>query len=62
MALGVAMVADAAQGYGDVSVLISTDSDFNPAIIASAEIARSARSTSRARPAANRRADNFRRT
>ncbi|HEX9339003.1 MAG TPA: NYN domain-containing protein [Pseudonocardiaceae bacterium] len=39
VALGVSMVTDAAQGHGDVSVLISTDSDFNPAIVACAEIA-----------------------
>ncbi|GAA3998325.1 hypothetical protein GCM10022247_18120 [Allokutzneria multivorans] len=39
VALAVAMVKDAAEGYGDTSVLISTDSDLNPAIVASAEIA-----------------------
>jgi hypothetical protein len=39
VALGVAMVADAAQGYGDLSVLITTDSDLVPAITACAELA-----------------------
>jgi uncharacterized LabA/DUF88 family protein len=39
VALAVAMVRDAAEGYGDVSVLVSTDSDFNPAIAATGEIA-----------------------
>ncbi|HET9143784.1 NYN domain-containing protein [Actinophytocola sp.] len=39
VALGVAMVRDAAQGYGDLSVLITTDTDLTPAINATAEIA-----------------------
>jgi len=39
VALGVAMVKDAAQGYGDLSVLIPTDTDLTPAINATAELA-----------------------
>ncbi|MGH3568531.1 MAG: NYN domain-containing protein [Pseudonocardia sp.] len=39
VALGVALVKDAAQGYGDLSVLVTTDSDLNPAIVASYELA-----------------------
>lgn len=39
VALGVAMVKDVAQGYGDTSVLITTDSDLMPALAACAELA-----------------------
>lgn len=39
VALGVAMVKDAAQAYGDLSVLITTDTDLMPAITAAAELA-----------------------
>lgn len=39
VALGVTMVKDAAQGYGDLSVLITTDTDLLPAISAAAELA-----------------------
>jgi hypothetical protein len=39
VALGVAMVKDAAQGYGDLSILITTDTDLTPAITATAELA-----------------------
>lgn len=39
VALGVAMVKDAAEGYGDLSVLITTDTDLTPAIRATAELA-----------------------
>jgi uncharacterized LabA/DUF88 family protein len=39
VALGVAMVKDAAQGYGDLSVLVTTDTDLTPAIRATAELA-----------------------
>lgn len=38
VALAVAMVRDAAEHYGDVTVLVSTDSDMNPAIEATAQI------------------------
>jgi hypothetical protein len=38
VALGVAMVKDAAQGYGDLSVLVTTDTDLTPAIRATAEL------------------------
>ncbi|MCP3799354.1 NYN domain-containing protein [Allokutzneria sp. A3M-2-11 16] len=62
VALAVSMVKDAAEGYGDTSVLISTDSDLNPAIIATAEISHSERSTSRAHPVGNHRRGAFRQT
>jgi hypothetical protein len=39
VALGVAMVSDAAQGFGDISLLITTDTDLMPAIGAVAELA-----------------------
>ncbi|TCO58731.1 NYN domain-containing protein [Actinocrispum wychmicini] len=39
VALAVAMVRDAAERYGDVSVVVSTDSDMNPAIEATAALA-----------------------
>ena len=39
VALGVAMVKDTAQGYGDLSVLITTDTDLTPAITAAADLA-----------------------
>jgi hypothetical protein len=39
VALGVAMVKDAAQGHGDLSVLITTDTDLTPAITAAATLA-----------------------
>jgi hypothetical protein len=39
VALDVAMVKDVAQGYGDLSVLITTDTDLTPAIQATAELA-----------------------
>ena len=39
VALGVAMVKDAAQGVGDLSVLVTTDTDLTPAITATAEVA-----------------------
>jgi hypothetical protein len=39
VALGVAMVKDAAQACGDLSVLITTDTDLMPAIRATAELA-----------------------
>lgn len=39
VALGVAMVKDVAQGCGDLSVLITTDTDLTPAITAAAELA-----------------------
>ena len=50
VALGVAMVKDAAQGYGDLSILITTDTDLMPAIKAPQSWRRIARSTSRAHP------------
>lgn len=39
VALASAMIEDAANGFGDASVLVSTDSDFQPAIAASLRIA-----------------------
>ena len=39
VALGVGMVADAATGVGDMSVLVSTDTDFLPAIKACTQLA-----------------------
>ncbi|MFD1540670.1 NYN domain-containing protein [Nonomuraea guangzhouensis] len=39
VALAVAMTMDAASGYGDMSVLVSTDTDFRPAVEASLQLA-----------------------
>jgi len=39
VALGVSLVKDAAQSYGDLSVLITTDTDLMPALAAAAELA-----------------------
>ncbi|MEV6983943.1 hypothetical protein AB0M95_22165 [Sphaerisporangium sp. NPDC051017] len=39
MALAVAMTMDAASRYGDMSLLVSTDTDFRPAVEASLRLA-----------------------
>lgn len=39
VALGVAMVTDAASGYGDMSLLVSADTDFQPAVKMSLRLA-----------------------
>lgn len=39
VALAVAMTMDAASGYGDMSLLVSTDTDFRPAVEASLQLA-----------------------